>query len=199
MDVGFSPSTAEAPAFRPVKSRLLKFRALAPGMPQIAPQEIRTFFITTISWGRRSIFRTDRMASLLIDVMRDNAIQGRMQIHEFIIMRDHLHAILTPASDQSLEKCVQFIKGGFSFRAKRGLQFNGEVWQESFKEHRIVDARDYEQHREYVICNPVRASYVSTPEGWRWSSIHKQEWLASAPEHLRGLSPNFKTATPSPA
>jgi putative transposase len=155
-------------------------------MPRFAPQETRTFFITTVAWGRRSMFQSDRMASLLLDVMQDNVVKGRMDIHEFVVMRDHLHAILTPAPDQSLEKCVQFIKGGFSFRAKKKLQFNGEVWQESFKEHRIVDARDYEHHREYVISNPVHAKYVSAADEWRWSSIYRQEWLTSFPEHLRG-------------
>lgn len=163
-----------------------------------APQEIRTFFISTVAWGRRSIFQTDRMALLLIDVMRDNVARNRMSIHEFVVMRDHLHVILTPAPDQSLEKCVQFLKGGFSFRAKRELQFSGEVWQESFKEHRIVDARDYAQHRDYVIANPVKAGYVAAPEEWQWSSIHRQEWLAPMPEHLRGLSP-LKMIVSSPA
>src|SRR5262249_25595353 len=122
----------------------------------------------------------------------------RMEIHEFVIMRDHLHVILTPAPNHSLEKCGQFIKGGFSFRAKRELQFNSEVWQPSFKEHRIVDARDYVQHREYILTNPVKAGYVGAPEEWRWSSIHHQEWLVPVPEHLRGLSPNVKAAS-SPA
>jgi putative transposase len=164
-------------------------------MPRLAPQEIRTFFISTVAWGRRSIFQTDRMASLLIDVMRDNAAKNRMAIHEFVVMRDHLHVILTPAPDQSIEKCVQFIKGGFSFRAKKELQFSGDVWQESFKEHRIADGRDYVQHREYVISNPVRARYVSAPEEWRWSSVHRQEWLAPRPEHLQGLSPDAPVAS----
>jgi putative transposase len=154
-------------------------------MSRLAPQEIRTFFISTVAWGRRSILQTDRMASLLIDVMRDNVEKNRMAIHEFVVMRDHLHVLLTPAPDQSLEKCVQFIKGGFSFRAKRELQFNGEVWQESFQEHRIVDVRDYTQHREYVIANAVSAGYVNAPQEWRWSSIHRQEWLAAMPAHLR--------------
>jgi hypothetical protein len=39
-----------------------------------------------------------------------------------------------------LEKAVQFIKGGFSFRAKKELGFAWSVWQESFTNHRIRDA-----------------------------------------------------------
>jgi putative transposase len=33
-------------------------------------------------------------------------------------MPDHVHVLLTPAHDVSLEKALQFMKGGFSFRLK---------------------------------------------------------------------------------
>jgi len=34
-------------------------------------------------------------------------------------MPDHFHLLITPAHEVSLEKAVQLIKGGFSFRAKK--------------------------------------------------------------------------------
>jgi len=125
-------------------------------MPGLAPQFIRTFFVTTNTWGRRSLFQTERMDSLLIDVLEDNRKRGRFLLHEFVIMPDHLHFILTPAFEIPLEHAVQFIKGGFSFRAKRELAFAGEVWQPSFTNHRIRGAADYEAHRNYIWENPVR-------------------------------------------
>ena len=125
-------------------------------MPGLAPQSIRTFFITTNTWGRRSLFQTERMASLLIDVLVDNRKRGRFLLHEFVIMPDHIHVLLTPAFEIPLERAVQFIKGGFSFRAKRELGFAGEIWQGSFTDHRIRDATDYEAHRHYIYDNPVR-------------------------------------------
>jgi putative transposase len=132
-------------------------RAFSAGkMPRLAPQSIRTFFVTTNTWGRRSLFQTDRMASLLIDVLADNRKRGRFQLHEFVIMPDHVHAIFTPAFEIPLERAVQFIKGGFSFRAKKELGFMGEIWQTSFTEHRIKDADDYAAHRNYIYENPAR-------------------------------------------
>ena len=125
-------------------------------MPGLAPQSIRTFFVTTNTWGRRSLFQTGRMADLLIDVPADNRRRGRFLHHEFVIMPDHIHVLLTPAFEIPLERAVQFIKGGFSFRAKRELAFAGEVWQASFTNHRIRDAGDYGAHRNYIWENPVR-------------------------------------------
>ena len=38
-----------------------------------APQEIRTFFVTATTWGRRVIFRAEPMANLFLDTLPCNA------------------------------------------------------------------------------------------------------------------------------
>src|SRR5580658_11375058 len=97
----------------------------------LAPQESRTFFTSSATWQRRSILQSNPLCDLLLDVLRKNRAKQRFQIHEFVFMRDHVHLILTPAPLVSLEKAMQFIKGGFSYRAKREMIFNGEIWQKS--------------------------------------------------------------------
>ena len=69
-------------------------------------------------------------------------------------MRDHVHILLTPAGDQAIERCAQLIKGGFSFAVRK--EFAGEVWQEEYYAHRIIDADDYENQLRYIELNPVR-------------------------------------------
>lgn len=135
-----------------------------------APQEQRTFFVTTNCYQRQPLFGVDESARLLMDVLRESQGKGRFLLHEFVIMRDHVHVLLTPAPDISLEKAVQFIKGGFSFRIKKELGYRREVWQQSFTEHRIKDTADYEHHAEYVRMNPVRAGIALTADGYPYSS-----------------------------
>src|SRR6266540_1217419 len=94
----------------------------------LAPQSIRTFFVTFSTAGRRSIFQSDQFATLLLSVLGDNRLKRRFELHEFVIMPDHVHLLITPAPDVSLEKAVQYIKGGFSFRAKRELGSAMEIW-----------------------------------------------------------------------
>lgn len=65
-------------------------------------------------------------------------------LHEFVVVRDHFHLLITPLT--SLEKAVQYIKGGFSHRAKVGLGSNMEIWQRGFSDHRIRDWEDYRLH-----------------------------------------------------
>jgi len=100
-------------------------------------QEHRTFFVTTVTWGRRSLFQVERNAHLMLEIFRSDRQKQRYQLHAFVLMPDHLHLLLTPGPEISLEKSVQYIKGGFSFRLKTAR----EVWQRGFTEHRIQDAK----------------------------------------------------------
>ena len=61
---------------------------------------------------------------------------------QFVVMPNHFHLLITPAYEIPLEKVIQYIKGGFSFRAKKELEFRPAIWQESFTNHRIRDADD---------------------------------------------------------
>ena len=126
----------------------------------------RVFFITTVTAQRQPIFRRDDAANLLLETLAHYRDQQRYLLHEFVIMPDHLHALLTPSPEVSLERAMQFIKGGFSFR----LKARGPVWQASFTNHRVRDLEDYENHREYIWMNPVRALLVAKPEAYRYSS-----------------------------
>jgi putative transposase len=153
-----------------------------------APQEIRTFFVTSITNRRGPHFRNEDMASLFLDVLLDNRKKGRFLLHEFVVMPDHFHLILTPAKDAPLEKAIQYIKGGFSFRVKKELAFQSLIWQESFANHRIRDAEDYEQHREYIRQNPVKARLSKTPPEYPYSSAFPGMELDPAPPGLKPAS-----------
>ena len=126
----------------------------------------RTFFITSVTAQRRTLFRSTAAADLFLDVFLHYRAQGKYQLHDLVIMPDHFHALITPAMEISLERTVQFIKGGFSFRLKSRFP----VWQASFTNHRIRDAEDFERHREYIRMNPVRAGLVRKPEEYPYSS-----------------------------
>src|ERR1700704_6024874 len=105
-----------------------------------------TYMITCANWGRRSLFQHEWWAKLLIDTLYHYRGAAYL-LHEFVVIPDHIHVLLTPKT--SLEEAVQFIKGGFSYRARKELGSNMEVWQKGFQDHRIRDAGAYAQHIRY--------------------------------------------------
>ena len=85
----------------------------------------------------RSLLQSERNATLFIDVLRSYVAAGKFQIHDFVVMPDHVHLLMTVGEDMAIEKAVQFIKGGFSYRLKKESGYSGEVWQRGFSDLRI--------------------------------------------------------------
>jgi putative transposase len=114
------------------------------------------------TWGNR------HNAALLVDVLRSCVAAGRFDLHDFVIMPNHLHLLLTVSGETTIEKAMQFIKGGFSFRLGRETGHKGEVWQRGYSELRVNDKESFENHRHYIAQNPVKAGLTSSPEEFKW-------------------------------
>ncbi len=91
-------------------------------------------------------------------------------LHDFVVMADHVHLILTPALDTSLEKAMQMIKGGSSHRIGQARQSHLPVWQKGFHEHWIRSEADYQARKRYLEWNPVKARLAATPAEYPYSS-----------------------------
>jgi len=115
------------------------------------------YFVSTQTAGRKTFFRHERWARLMKSTL-ENYVEKNFLLHAYVIMPDHLHLLITPG--ESLEKAVQLIKGGFSFRAKRELEWNGGIWQEGFTDHRVREEEDWNRHLEYIRTNPIEARLV---------------------------------------
>jgi putative transposase len=145
---------------------------------RIAPQETRTYLVTAVTAERRSLFQVTATAELFERTLLDYRSQGKFLLHAFVIMLEHFHALITPAPDVSLEKAMQFIKGGFSFR----LKSKHDVWMRSFNESQIMSEEKYTYGVRYIEANPVRRGLVATPQAHPFSSAGRS--LDPMPLHL---------------
>ncbi len=135
-----------------------------------ATNNAQTYMVTSSTLERRSLFQAEPWARLVIDTLYHYRGTAYF-LHEFVIMPDHFHALITPQT--SLEKAVQFIKGGFSYRAKKELGSHMEIWQKGFQDHRIRDAGDYVVHVAYIRNNPVQGALMLRVRGeFQYSSAH---------------------------
>ncbi|HEX6466759.1 MAG TPA: transposase [Terriglobales bacterium] len=142
----------------------------------------RTFFITSITYNRQPIFRREPMARLLLEILFAYRDQGLFRVHEFVLMPDHFHMLLSPSEKLSLEQAVQRIKGGFSFRAGKEHDSRQEIWQRSFTHHHIREVEDYRRHRDYILQNPVRARLVRDAREYAYSSARAEFKMDAAPD-----------------
>jgi len=139
-----------------------------------------TYFITASTFQRNRLFQSERMAKLFIEVLLHYRSKKSYLLHEFVLMPDLFHLLLT--SLLSLERSLQLIKGGFSYRVKKELSFAGEIWEKSFYDRRVRDMQEYSRFREYILQNPIRAGLAKE---YPYSSVKLR--LDDVPQRLKPL------------
>ena len=147
-----------------------------------ATNNAQTYFVTSDTWERRALFRTESWARLFFKNLLSHRGDAYL-LHEFVLMPDHFHLLITPFD--SLEKAVQLIKGGFSYQVKKELGSNAEIWQRGFADHRVRDWEDYDKHVHYIHLNPVKKHICASPADYRYSSAYPCWRLDPIPQELK--------------
>jgi putative transposase len=140
-----------------------------------------TYFVTFPTWQRRRLFVVESYVRLFLKTLYGYRRQGRFELHAFVVMPEHVHLLLTPAPDVTLERSIQLIKGGYSHALGVEQGRKSEVWQRGFTDHRIRDAADFDAHRNYIHENPVRRGLVTLPSDYRYCSAYPGFKLDSWP------------------
>ena len=112
----------------------------------------------------RPFFRAQDEAELFIDVLRTNTLAGKFKLHDFVVMPDHFHVLLTVDGNTSIERALQLIKGGYSFRRGKELGLEGEIWPPGFSDVRVLDRESFLAHKKYIDENPVKAGLAKSAE-----------------------------------
>ena len=131
-----------------------------------------TYFVTFSTLQRRRLFVVEPYARLFLKTIYGYRRQGKFQLHAFVVMPEHIHLLLTPGEDVTLERSVQLIKGGYSHAF--GVEFgkHKEVWQRGFTDHRIREREDFKKHRQYIHNNPVVRGLVDRAPEYRYCSAY---------------------------
>jgi len=131
------------------------------------------YFVSTQTQGRKPFFRHERWARLMLSTLNHYDGTG-YRLHAYVVMPDHLHLLIAPF--ETIEKSGQLIKGGFSFRAKRELEWTGDIWQTGFTDHRIRDEEDWKRHLDYIRRNPIEARLVSDDSEYEFMGFPQGEF-----------------------
>jgi putative transposase len=116
------------------------------------------------------LFVVENYVRLFLQTLYRYRREARFQIHAFVVMPEHVHLLLTPAPNVTLEHAVQLVKGGYSHALGAILGRKREIWQRGFTDHRIRDAQDFFHHRNYIHRNPVERQLVNDPCEYRYCS-----------------------------
>jgi len=148
--------------------------------PDSARNPARTFFVSSRTSQGKAVLQTERMAKLFVDVLRFYMRAGKFKVHDFVVMPNHIHVLLTVGPEMSIEKAVQMMKGNFSYRAKKELGYKWEVWQKGFSEVQILTEDSFVRHQNYIDENPVKVGLACSAEEYPYCSTYLKKQKAAA-------------------
>lgn len=144
-----------------------------------------TYFVTSRTWQGRRLFQLPEACRIFMENLVQRRAEGSYALHAFVLMPDHFHALLTPAGDITLERAMQYLKGGSSRLLGEALHLRSPVWQRGFTDHRIRDVADLARHVLYIERNPVKAGLGNEPGRYAWSSASGRWVVDEFPQRLK--------------
>jgi REP element-mobilizing transposase RayT len=109
------------------------------------------------------------VAQIVVDGLRKGVELGHYDLHAWVIMPNHVHLLIDPNVEPS--RLIKSLKGFTAREANRSLGLTGaSFWQRETYDHWVRDRAEFDRICRYIENNPVKASLVTKPEDYRWSS-----------------------------
>jgi putative transposase len=141
---------------------------------------------------------TDRVVYLAL--LRELSAETRCAVHAYCLMTNHVHVLLTPATDEGPSVLMRKVGQRYVPYFNRRYGRTGTLWEGRFKSCLVESARYVLGCHRYIECNPARAGMVPHPGAYRWSSYRANvglggdalitphpEYTALGPAAYRGL------------
>ena len=150
-------------------------------MRHIYDQESHAHFVTFSCFRRRRLLDHDHCKKLVIDVLSSQLERQSGECLGFVIMPDHVHAMIyfTEVGQISLFMkqwkqrssfhIKQFLKRG-QFRYAETFDLRDPVWQARYYDFNVYSEKKMNEKLEYMHANPVRARLVTAAGDWVFSS-----------------------------
>jgi len=119
-----------------------------------------------------NVFSTDFGRIILLYAIETAKEKFGFRLHNFCIMPNHFHLLISPQDGTNLSRIVQWIK---TYSAKRWNRFNNfkdHLWGERFFARPITNMEEYAAVSDYIDQNPVKAGLVKNAQEWEASGAY---------------------------
>ncbi len=82
----------------------------------------------------------------------------RVLTGDFVVMPNHVHALLTPLEGHELENILHSIKSYTAREIQNALKSSGQLWQKDTYDHIVRDPEQLQAYRDYITSNPRKAN-----------------------------------------
>lgn len=131
--------------------------------------------------NRQPCFYADEDYLFYLEWLHEYSRSARCAIHAYVLMTNHVHLLITPANAASAGELMKRLGQRYVQYVNRTYQRSGTLWEGRFRSCLAEEDRYLLACQRYIEMNPVRASMVSRPDAYRWSSYQANAWGKSSP------------------
>jgi putative transposase len=120
--------------------------------------------------NRQPVFASDADRQVFLGLLRDNAQRHSVAVHAYVLMDNHFHLLVTPASGASLSGCMQGLGRAYVRYFNDSQGRSGTLWEGRYRAAVLQPERYLLPCMAYIDLNPVRAGLVAHAQDYAWSS-----------------------------
>jgi len=125
-----------------------------------------TYHVTSRTNAKSLAFSEKLGRKIMLLMLRDAKEKYGFTLHNFCVMPNHIHLLITPEAGSDLSRILQWIKTNSAKVYNRTYNLNDHLWGERFFSRIIKDPDDYSAVFEYIDSNPIKAGLVEKTEEW---------------------------------
>ena len=167
-----------------------------PSPRRIIDDALYAHFVTFSIFRRRQLLDHDHPKRIVLGVLNELLEETDSRCIGFVLMPDHVHAILWFPQVGKLSQFMHEWKRRLSLNIRKWYRSEaghyaarfGEgdrFWQPKYYSFEIYDRKKLEEKLTYMQLNPERAGLVERALDWRWSSARWYEWGRSVGVPIR--------------
>jgi len=131
-----------------------------------------TYHVTSRTNSKIHAFSGKAGQKIILLVIKDAKEKYGFRLHNFCIMPNHFHLLITPGNETNLSRIIQWIKTNTAKIWNFTNNSNDHLWGERFFSRPIRDIEDYLIVNNYIEQNPVKAGLVCNPCDWKASGAY---------------------------
>ena len=140
-----------------------------------------TYHITSRTNGKEKIFDRKPGKVIMMMLLKEAKEKYNFVVHNFCIMPNHIHLLVTPKEGKDLPKIMSWIKTQFSKRWNNFNRSSGHIWGERYFARPINGTGDFLTVMDYIDKNPVKKGLV----------LYAWDWKESGAYHIQHEIPDF--------
>ena len=147
----------------------------------IYDQEKHAQFVTFSCYRHRQMLDCEPLRNALMELLAQKLIEYRGICSGYVVMPDHVHAIVWFEQPGELSRFMKSWKQTSSMKLKRMLRgvapkyaskipLGDPFWQPKYYPFNLHSLKKAEEKLNYMHMNPVTAGLVERAVDWQWSS-----------------------------